>query len=78
MHERGDMDLTMSTCSLNSGRRTCVSLLDRAVFVTRSVSQMGVGETEGVRGGEGKEGCNGGGKSTDVGLERPCCCIVCK
>jgi hypothetical protein len=25
---------------------------------------MGVGETEGVRGGEGKEGGKGGGKST--------------
>ena len=38
---------------------------------------MGVGVTEGVRGGEGKEGGKGGGKSIDVGLERPCCCIVC-
>ena len=63
------MDLTSSTSLLNNGRRTCVSLLDRAVFVTRSVSQMGVGETEGVRGGEGKGGYNGGGKCIDVGLE---------
>ena len=63
------MDLTTLTCSLNNGRRTCVSLLDRAVFVTRSVSQMGVGETEGVRGGDGNEGCNGGENSTDAGLK---------
>jgi len=30
---------------------------------------MGVGETEGVRGGEGKEGGKGGDKSVDAGLE---------
>ena len=74
-----DMDLTTSTCSLNSERRTCVSLLDKAVFVTRSMSGLtnGVGETKGVR-GEGKEGGKGGDKSIDAGLERPCCCIVCK
>jgi hypothetical protein len=39
---------------------------------------MGVGEIEEGRGGEGEEGGKGGGKSTDTGLEQPCCCIVCQ
>ena len=39
---------------------------------------MRVGETEGVRGGEGKKGGKGGDKSTDAGLERACCCIMCQ
>jgi hypothetical protein len=30
---------------------------------------MGVGETKGVRGGEGKKGGKGEDKSTDAGLE---------
>jgi len=30
---------------------------------------MGIGETDDIRGGEGKEGGKGGGKSTDAGLE---------
>ena len=38
----------------------------------------GIGEMEDVRGGEGKEGGKGGDKSTDVGLERACCCIICQ
>ena len=42
MHGRGDMDLTTSTYLLNSGRRTCVSLLDSVVFVTRSVDKWGL------------------------------------
>ena len=49
----------------------CVGLLDSAVFVTRSMLGLinGVGETEDVRGGEGKEGGKGGDKSTYAGLE---------
>jgi hypothetical protein len=39
---------------------------------------MGVEETEEGKGGEVKEGGKGGGKSTDAGLERPCCFIVCQ
>jgi hypothetical protein len=31
------MDLNMSTSLLNSERRTCVSLLDSAVFITQLV-----------------------------------------
>ena len=38
---------------------------------------MGVGEIEGIRGGEGKEGGKGGDKSTDAGLEQAYCCIMC-
>jgi hypothetical protein len=38
---------------------------------------MRVGEIEEGRGGEGKEGCKGGGKSIDTGLKQACCCIVC-
>ena len=78
MHGRGDMDVTMSTTMLNCERRTCVSLLERAVFVTRSM----LGLTNGgwrdgdVRGREVKEEGKGEDKSIDAGLERPCCCIV--
>ena len=60
-----------------------MSLLDSAVFVTRSVLGLTNGgcslaEIVGVKGGEGKEGGKGGDKSIDAGLERPCCCIVCQ
>ena len=78
MHGRGDIGLTTLTYSLNITKIRCVSLLDSVVFVTRSVLGLtnAVGETKGVRGGDGKEGDKGGGKSTDAGLERPCYCIV--
>ena len=35
-------------------------------------------ERDDIRGGEGKEGGKGGDKSTDAGLERACCFIMCQ
>jgi hypothetical protein len=37
-----------------------------------------VGDIEDGRGGEDKEGGKGGSNSTNAGLERPCCCVVCQ
>ena len=42
------------------------------------LDKWGLERRKDVREGEGKEGGKGGDKNTDVGLERPCCCIVCQ
>ena len=52
------MDVTISTTLLNYERRTCVSLLERAVFVTRSMA--GAAAACGKVGGRGRA-CGGQG-----------------
>jgi hypothetical protein len=71
LHVTGDMVLIMLLILLRSGR-TCMSMLDGTIFLPIQClgSQVPSVETGGVRGGEGKEGCNGGGKSRDAGPER--------
>ena len=80
MHERGDMNLTTSTYSLNITKTKMREFARQRGFRNPigvrcdkwRLERQKKAEEESTR----KE-AKGGDKITDAGLERTCCCIMC-